>query len=406
MHRDEVLTPSDPPLDPDAALPGTAAVSIRRVETFVFRAPIDTPVVTSFGAMHSRPAVLVRVEDADGAWGWGEVWCNFPACGAEHRARLLDTVLAPLLLATRFSSVPEATRALEAALRILAVQTGEWGPLAQVLAGVDIALWDLAGRRAGQPLARVLGGTSAMGQVPAYASGINPGDVPRILEDSRAAGYRAFKIKVGFGREADLAALDRARTCLAPGERLMLDANQAWSVEEALQMAKALAAFGPEWIEEPLGAHRPLDEWRRLAGSSPVPLAGGENLRGTAAFERAIEAGVMQVVQPDICKWGGFTGCLPVARAVLAAGRRYCPHFLGAGIGLMASAHLLAAAGGDGLLEVDANPNPLREVLGTPFPSLDNEGCLPLPATPGLGVEPDLNAARPWQTMYLKNSQV
>jgi D-galactarolactone cycloisomerase len=406
MHRDEVLTPSDPPLAPDATLPGTAAVSVRRVETFVFRAPIDAPVVTSFGEMHSRPAVLVRLEDADGAWGWGEVWCNFPACGAEHRARLLDTVLTPLLLATPMSSVPETTRALEAALRTLAVQTGEWGPLAQVLAGVDIALWDLAARRAGQPLARLLGGTNTMRRVPTYASGINPGDVPRILEGSRAAGYRAFKIKVGFGHEADLAALARARACLAPGERLMLDANQAWSGDEALRMAEALAAFGPEWLEEPLGADRPLDEWRRLAASSPVPLAGGENLRGTAAFERAIETGVMQVVQPDICKWGGFTGCLPVARAVLAAGRRYCPHFLGAGIGLMASAHLLAAAGGDGLLEVDANPNPLREILGSPFLPLDSEGRLPLPTTPGLGVEPDLKAARPWQTMHLKGGQL
>ena len=78
----------------------------------------------------------------------------------------------------------------------------------------------------------------------------------------------------------------------------------------------------------------------------------------------------MAVVQPDVAKWGGISGCLPVARRVVAARRRYCPHYLGGGIGLLASAHLLAAVGGDGLLEVDCNPNPLREGLAEPFPAL------------------------------------
>ncbi|MFN2349661.1 MAG: mandelate racemase/muconate lactonizing enzyme family protein [Thioalkalivibrio sp.] len=401
MHPDSPLVPNDPLLPPDSRLPDTGPVQIMRLEVFVFRAPIEAPVITSFGEMRDRPAVLVRLEDQHGAQGWGEVWCNFPACGAEHRARLLESVLAPRLINARFGSVTEATRSLEVAQRVLAVQTAEWGPLAQCLAGIDIALWDLAARRAGKPLARLLGAEGVLA-TPVYASGINPDDVPRLLESSRARGYRAFKVKVGFGRDADLASVAAARAMLGPGERLMLDANQAWDPREALTMAEALAAFAPDFLEEPMPADRSLEDWRRLAAASPIPLAGGENLRGAQVFDQVLQAGILQVLQPDMCKWGGFTGCLPVARAILKAGKRYCPHFLGAGIGLMASAHLLAAAGGDGLLEVDANPNPLREMLGAPFPKLDAQGRSPLTESPGLGVAPDLEAARQWQVQYLR----
>ena len=118
-----------------------------------------------------------------------------------------------------------------------------------------------------------------------------------------------------------------------------------------------------------------------------MPLAAGENLRGDAQFDQAIAAGALRVIQPDVAKWGGISGCLPLARRVLAAGRRYCPHYLGGGIGLVASAHLLAAAGGDGLLEIDSNPNPLRAGLAIPHPALE-DGRLVLSEAPGLGVVP------------------
>jgi L-alanine-DL-glutamate epimerase-like enolase superfamily enzyme len=153
-------------------------------------------------------------------------------------------------------------------------------------------------------------------------------------------------------------------------------------------MIRLLAPYTPAWLEEPIRADRPRTDWRSLAAGSPIPLAGGENLYGEGAFERVIATGALAVIQPDVTKWGGISGCLPVARRILAAGRRYCPHHLGAGIGVLASAHLLAAAGGDGLLEIDTNPNPLREGLAQPFPQL-LDGALVLDDAPGLGVAPD-----------------
>jgi L-alanine-DL-glutamate epimerase-like enolase superfamily enzyme len=99
------------------------------------------------------------------------------------------------------------------------------------------------------------------------------------------------------------------------------------------------------------------------------------------------------VLQPDLAKWGGFSACLPVARQALARGLRYCPHFLGAGVGLLASAHLLAASGGDGQLEVDANPNPLRTATCGPVAQV-LDGRVRLSERPGLGDMPDLAALR------------
>ncbi|MCC2634741.1 MAG: Mandelate racemase/muconate lactonizing protein [Ramlibacter sp.] len=360
-----------------------------RVEAFVFRCPIATPVRTSFGTMHDRPAVFVRVEDADGAVGWGEIWCNFPSCGAEHRARLLETVFAPLATSRAFDGPAEAFEWLSARTAVLAIQSGEHGPMAQVIAGIDLALWDLCARRAGQPLWRYLGGASD--EVVAYASGINPDRPQDIVAAKRDEGYRAFKLKIGFGKDRDLENLRALRALLGPAAPLMVDANQGWTLDEARAMVPALAEFHLGWLEEPLRADRPWREWRELARETRIPLAAGENVVGHEGFEVAIDSRTFSVLQPDLAKWGGISGCWPAVQRGMEAGLRYCPHYLGGGVGLLASAHVLAAAGGDGILEIDANPNPLRTELMGPLLRL-SEGRASLGDTPGIGVTPDLNA--------------
>jgi L-alanine-DL-glutamate epimerase-like enolase superfamily enzyme len=97
----------------------------------------------------------------------------------------------------------------------------------------------------------------------------------------------------------------------------------------------------------------------------------------------------LKVVQPDIAKWGGFSKVVPLARRIVAGGARFCPHWLGGGIGLLASAHALAAVGGGGMLEVDANPNPLRSATCGPLAGV-SDGSAVLNNRPGLGIEPDL----------------
>jgi D-galactarolactone cycloisomerase len=363
---------------------------LARLEALVYRAPIDTPVQTSFGVMRDRPAVFVRVTDADGASGWGEIWCNFPTVGAEHRARLIDSVFAPLLEGKAIASPESAFLALTAQTDVLALQAAEPGPIAQCIAGIDIALWDLHARRLEQPLWRLLGGRS--GAIPVYASGLNPTAPEKLAAQKRAEGYRAFKLKVGFGSERDRANLEALRAAVG-NLPLMVDANQAWDLETAADACASIEEFNPAWLEEPMRADRPWREWLELGKRTPIPLAAGENVAGFAAFEHALESHAIKIVQPDMAKWGGFTGCLAIARKILAHGLRYCPHYLGAGVGLLASAHLLAAAGGDGMLEIDANPNPLRTLTCGPLSQVV-EGTATLSAEPGLGAPPDLAVLR------------
>lgn len=363
---------------------------IRSADILVFRAPIEKPVRTSFGIMLDRPAVLLRLEDEDGVHGWGEAWCNFPSCGAEHRARLLETAVIPKVLGKAWFAPDQLSQDVAGQLEVLRLQADENGPLSQALAALDIALWDLAARRAETPLFRFLGGKGD-GSMPVYASGINFPDIAGTIRRTRAEGYRCFKIKIGFGEERDTDSLEEAFSALLPGERLAVDVNQAWSCEQALEQLEKLNQWPLLWIEEPLRCDSPAAEWHALAKAALPPLAAGENIRSKEDFAAAINRRYLGVIQPDICKWGGFSNCLPIARSIIAAGLRYCPHYLGGGIGLLASAHLLAAAGGDGLLEVDCNPNPLRELLACPFPAI-REGRMTLSEAPGLGVEPNLSA--------------
>ncbi|HYC37685.1 MAG TPA: mandelate racemase/muconate lactonizing enzyme family protein [Usitatibacter sp.] len=366
--------------------PGIAtAPGIRALRAHVFRWPVQAPVRTSFGVMHDRPMVLVEVEDEEGARGWGEVWCNFPAVGAEHRARLLQSVFAGLLERRDPADPAAIFDDLSARTAVLAIQSGEPGPIAQCIAGIDMALWDLASRRAGEPLWRYLGGHDPA--IGVYASGINP-DAPEALAARKSEeGFRAFKVKLGFGAERDFANLRALRRVLGSDASLMADANQAWSVAEARALLPRLDEFDLEWMEEPVRADTSLDDWRALAGSAPMPLAAGENMAGDASFDAAIASRAFGVLQPDMAKWGGFSGCLRVARRICASGVRFCPHFLGGGVGLLASAHLLAAIGGDGLLEVDANPNALRSESCGPLGAI-REGRAVLGGEPGLGIEP------------------
>ena len=362
--------------------------TIDRLDCWVLRAPIAEPVANAFGAMTNRPAVFLRLTASDGASGWGEVFSNFPQVGAEHRARLAHSLFAPLLRGVAADD-PQAVRSLlDQRTRQMAIQCGEPGPFAQITGAVDQAMWDLSARRAGQPLWRLLGGSS--GRVQVYASGIGPDRVVDVALAKQREGYRAFKLKVGFTTERDVANLRALREALGDDAIIMCDANQAWTPDKAAQRIAELAPWRPFWIEEPIGADESHAAWQALARSSAVPLAAGENLRGAAQFAEAIDSGYLRFVQPDVGKWGGIGGGLEVARLASSHGVAYCPHWLAGGVGLAASMHALAGSGSaNGWAEVDANPNPLREQV---FPLIVHDGWATLSEQPGLGVEPDLQA--------------
>jgi D-galactarolactone cycloisomerase len=373
-------------------------ITITRIQAWAFRSPTKKPVATSFGVMHDRPAVLVRVEARDGAFGWGEIWANWPAAGAEHRLRLLEMDVAHLVLGVEFASPTDFFYKLDAQTRVRAVQCGEVGPFAQVIAGLDIALWDLAARREGVPLRRLIR-EDAPDTIPAYASGIQIFAADDLMLRARNDGHHRFKLKVGFDMATDVGAVHRIQSELAQNELIACDANQAWSLEQAKAFLNGIKGVPLHWLEEPLPVFHDTVEWQSLADYAGVALAGGENIIGVADFDHAIKTGILSVIQPEVAKWGGITGNFAVARNALKNNRRYFPHFLGAGIGMAASAELLAGAGGDGLLEVDVNENPLRTMFfGDREPVSDGEWrCSD---GPGLGIDCIPAELTPLQTLH------
>lgn len=363
-------------------------LKIDRIEAIILRARIDRPVKTSFGIMNERPSLIVEVTERSGCIGYGEIWCNFPSFGAEYKAHLVVNEFAAALKGAEFVNPVEIYDFLQSRFEILTLQCGDRGALTQIIAGIDQAVWDCFGQLAKKSISTIF---SAQGQaITAYASGIHPADVEEKVQSAIDSGYQAAKVKVGFSSKLDEAGVKRARELMGPTRSLMTDANQGWkSVDEASKKLEILKEYNLSWIEEALPSDRKVSEWQALKSISNICLAGGENLATLACLAEFRDAKVFNFIQPDIGKIGGFSGLLKIFGGGLPEDVVYCPHWLGGGLGLAASAHLLNIVGGKGLLEVDVNDNPLRDEMGNWKPKPDQSGRVAIPLEAGIGFTPD-----------------
>ncbi|MFO1303461.1 MAG: mandelate racemase/muconate lactonizing enzyme family protein [Burkholderiales bacterium] len=358
---------------------------LRSLDPVALEVPLPVPTLTPFGEVRTVVALLVLARDADGVEGWGEIWCNFPRFGYRHRAALLREAFAPALIGVTLPTLSAAWNRMSAATNALRLQSGEYGPFAAVAAGIDIALHDIAARKAGMPVWQMLGGASS--RVRVYASLGRFDDWRPTIENAHARGFRAFKLRSAGGIGNHLSVLGPARSLVGGECDLMLDLNGSWDVGSAIEDVKQLREFDLAWLEEPIPVDAPDESWARLAEAAPMPLAGGENMVSGQMFDAALRQRALSVLQPDITKWGGFTAGLPLAKRIVASGTRCCPHMFTGAPGVLASAHLLAAAGtDDGMLEYGAGFNPTRDEFLDRPPS---GGFLELPETPGLGFAPD-----------------
>ena len=150
-----------------------------------------------------------------------------------------------------------------------------------------------------------------------YASGINPTNAAETLSRCQNFGYQAFKLKIGFGDEIDYPNIEQLCANLGPDQKIMVDANQAWTVDQALQQVAKLADYPLQWLEEPIMANSSAVHWNKLAKASVTPLAAGENMPDRQTFLDANASDWLAVMQPDMCKWGGFSAVLPIAKNAL-----------------------------------------------------------------------------------------
>jgi L-alanine-DL-glutamate epimerase-like enolase superfamily enzyme len=236
------------------------------------------------------------------------------------------------------------------------------------------------------PVAALLDDADPAPNVAVYASGVGPTDVEDLCATATAAGMTAVKARVGFGRDRDEETLSRVRAAVPADTQLLVDANQAWTVDEARKFCDWAAAYDVTWLEEPVWGNR-LTDLCALSRLVEVPLACGENLYGLEEFTRYAASGAVGMIQPDLTKSGGFTMAAEVMRQ-LPSSVRASPHCYGGAIVSAASIHLAAAFPAAAWVELDVHPNPLREALVRDR-LRPRGGVIEVPQAPGLGVELD-----------------
>ncbi|MBI5615006.1 MAG: mandelate racemase/muconate lactonizing enzyme family protein [Gammaproteobacteria bacterium] len=364
------------------------AVRIVEVRAIPLSAPTPPAAQISLGIGKSvkRDAVLVRVATEDGLVGWGEAHA---ARAPTAIAELLGTTIRQLVLGM---NAADLTGVWERVYRMQLASHGMGAAAAIALSGLDMALWDLRGKREGRPLYALLGGRPRA--MPAYAGGISFGFQPEdaLVAEARtavAAGYRALKLRLGASVEADLAAVRAVRAALGPAIDILADANCSYSPEVAAALLPALDEVGVGWLEEPFPApdHR---AYRALPRSHRTPIAAGENHYLRHDFERLADDGVVSIWQPDLSKCGGITEALRIAALAREHGIAIHPHTSVTGLNVAASLHFLAALPNAGYFEADYSiSNPLRTALCAPVATIGADGAFRPPEGPGLGVEID-----------------
>lgn len=369
---------------------------IAKVETFVVRQKLEEPFYFSQWEYDQRAVCLVRVTTDDGQYGWGEGYgpAEVVAAGVHFLAPFVQGQ-DPLHTATIWQTLYR--RALDFARR---------GVLAASLSALDIALWDLKGKLLEQPVSILLGGRRR-DRVQVYATGLyfkHTADLPAALaaeaHEYVNQGFRAMKMKVGLGIEADVRNVMAVRAAIGADTRLMIDANHAYNRREARELAQRLEGIGIGWFEEPLSPED-YDGYRELRARTAIPLAGGECEYFCAGFRHLVEGPCVDIAQPDLCAAGGLTEGARIAALCHTYGVEVTPHCWGTGIAFAAGLHFTSTLDvlpgrmlpAEPFLEMDRSENPLRDRLTQPRFVVE-DGAVTVPTTPGLGVDVDADLLR------------
>ena len=362
-------------------------MKITAIDVVRLRLPLDPPFLAAWDPVPRTAfdATLTRVHTDEGITGYGS---GDTMDGFEGYAELF-VGRDPLLIARHVRT-----------LETIAFHAGRYWPL-------EAALWDIAGKAFGQPVATLLGG--ALSELPCYASfgeARGPADRAEAVLAAREAGFRAVKIRIP--REdpaAGLAAVRAAREAAGPDLAIMADLNQWWRMPGDISPALDLAAVGRIadelreldvlWLEEPLPGDD-LAGMRALRDRTGIRVAGGEMARTPGELLRALAAGALDVVQPDAVLAVGISRARTVAEAALLAGRWFTPHTWTNGLGLLANLHVAAGVGGGPYLEFPYDPPGWTEqrrdfLLAEPL-RIGSDGCLRVPRAPGLGADIDERA--------------
>jgi D-galactarolactone cycloisomerase len=344
------------------------------------------PLANSTDWNQKRSVVLVKVTSDEGITGWGEAY-GMP----QGIAKIIET---------HFKDKLVGADPFRVQYHWFSAQVKKGLP-AGALGGVDIALWDLKAKALNVPLYELLGGKIADTFSP-YASGYpykedNPESLEQFdldIDESINKGFKAVKIKIGFGKAVDMRRISRIKERFGDDVDIMVDVNQGYNVRTCLELLPFLEEYKVKWLEEPLPWHS-FAGYQELRKRSSIPIAAGEAEQSMQGFIEAIRNGVVDIIQPDVPLCGGITAAKRIAAFAYEHQVEVHPHIFQSVFALPASLHLLASLPDNKswqvmptpmLLEWDVNTNPMAlKILKNPI-KIEN-GVVKVPTGVGLGVE-------------------
>lgn len=365
----------------------------------------DMPELLGYSQQYydKRSAHLVEIETDEGITGWGE--CFGPGNIAIANKTIVERVIQPMLLGEN----PLNRDVLWHKVYNLLRDHGQKGMPMQALSGVDIALWDIAGKIAGLPLYMLIGGKHRS-EIPVYGYGmmLRPEPVSNLakrFEEEAAAiksmGFVATKMKLGLGPKDDIKLAQAVRKGVGDNYRFMADANHCYTTSDAFYVGHALEELDAYWFEEPI-APEDYDGYRELRAGLKINIAGGEAEFNRWGWRQLLESRGLGIAQPEVCALGGISEYLRVLALCHAHFIPVINHVWGSAIAVATNMHLLAAVpplpGGlfpwEPMLEFDTTDNKfrddlLKEPLDIQGQVKSNNGRVAIPDRAGIGVEPD-----------------
>ena len=364
-------------------------MKIKSIESFILSDKLKESFYFSQWEYSERRICVVKATSDTGHVGWGEGYgpAGVIRAGIEHLTQFLIG-LNPMETETIWSTMYRRT--LDFARR---------GILVSAMSAIDVALWDLKGKILEQPVHLMLGGKKCDSIIP-YAAGMyftNEGKLCDILSKEAKLyadlGYKAVKMKVGLCIEEDIENVRMVREAIGPNIALMIDANHAYNLREAIHLAKSVEPYNIYWFEEPISPEY-YEQYAELRTKTTIPIASGECEYLRFGFQTLLQSKSVDIVQPDICATGGLTEAKRIATLASVYGVEVVPHTWGTGIAIAAALHFVCNL--DVLpgrlrtphyyIEYDRTENGLRDELTSTDMVVEN-GEIKITDTPGLGFD-------------------
>jgi D-galactarolactone cycloisomerase len=372
-------------------------MKIDRIETFLIECPIDQPFGWSMGRTDKRSSLVTKITTDDGVVGWGEG-------GGSPSQTVIHDCFEALLIGEDPLNINKLWHRLFQSLHNDNL-TGGFGGAA--LSGVDIALWDIAGKVSGKSVSEMLGG-AIRDKVAVYATGLYyqddefPSKLMAEAESYVEAGYKGMKTKIG-GLEVtdDVKRVQAIRDAIGDDVYLMVDANKAYTARTAIDIGRRLEELDIHWFEEPVMAND-VEAYLEVKSNQPLAVAGGEVLYNRFKAWDFVSRRALDILQPDVRFIGGISEFRNVAAMANASGIQVNPHVWGSAIMVSASISLTSTFAlcpysrspnpyeQEPVMEFDQTPNTIRNELAS-IAFKQTGGFVDVPQGPGLGIDIDLD---------------